>query len=292
MPEVEVSGFVERVDEVASEVAAALGIRRVDSVSELARLSDAIVIATQTVAHAEVARECIELGCDVMIEKPITATLQEADDLIALAEKHERVIQVGHVERYNPAVRQIEEMAASSRFIETERLGVFSSRSLDIDVILDLMIHDFHLVLSLTGSEVTEIRAVGIPVLTSKVDIANVRLEMANGAVANLTASRVSSERVRKLRLFSTDSYLSVDLKDQTLKGYRLDKSGAVPSVVPLELNVQKKEPLRAELEGFVEAVRNRATPPLVDATGGRAALDLAIQAGEIIEKNLAKGSR
>lgn len=291
MPEVEVSGFVERSDTVASEVAAALGIRRWNTVRELAEASDAIVIATQTIAHAAVARECIELGCDVMIEKPITATLAEADEIIALAKQHGRVIQVGHVERYNPAVRRIEEMASDSRFLETERLGIFSSRSLDIDVILDLMIHDFHLVLSLTKSEVVEIRAVGIPVLTSRVDIANVRLEMANGAVANLTASRVSSERVRKLRLFSTDSYLSIDLKDQTLKGYRLDKSGTVPSVAPMELDVLKKEPLRAELEGFVEAVRNRATPPLVDAAGGRAALELAIRSSEIIEQNLAKGT-
>ena len=187
------------VHSVAAEVAKTLGLRRFDSVPALAKAVDCAVVATPTTTHFDVACELIEAGCDVLVEKPITAEVDQGRRLIDIAKKNKRLLQVGHVERYNPAIVAVAPLLHDIRFLEAERLGVFVGRSLDIDVLLDLMIHDLNLVLSLLHSKVTEVRAVGVPVLTEKVDITNVRLEMENGAVANLTASRVSQERVRKV---------------------------------------------------------------------------------------------
>src|SRR5213079_2379145 len=174
-------------------------------------------------------RELLEAGCDVMVEKPITVESDQGRRLVEIARVNNRVLQVGHVERYNPAIAAVAPLLHNIRFVEAERLGVFVGRSLDIDVLLDLMIHDLNLVLSLLGQDVVEVRAVGVPVLTDKVDITNVRLELANGAVANLTASRVSQERVRKVRFFSSESYISVDTKEQEVKGYRLNGRAIEP---------------------------------------------------------------
>lgn len=289
MPEVEAVGFVEPIDEVADEVTRSLGLRRFESVHALAEVVDCAVVATPTVLHRTMAEALIRQGCDVMIEKPITATLEDARALLGLAAEGERVIQVGHVERYNPAITAAAAVIREPRYVEAQRLGVFTSRSLDIDVLLDLMIHDLNLVLSLLHQEVTDIRAVGVPVLTDKVDIANVRLEMANGAVANLTASRVSSDRVRKIRFFGSDSYVSVDTKEQEIKGYRLVSTNGVRAIHPLELTVKKKEPLRAELESFVECVMTRKRA-VVSGEDGQAALDLALRVGAAIEKSLSTG--
>lgn len=285
MPEAEMVGFVERTDSVAADVAATLGIRRFENPRRLAEECDAVVIAAITLAHAEIAAECIEAGCDVLLEKPITATPDEARQLIELARSKGRLIQVGHVERYNPAIRAVESYGPGTKYFEAQRIGVYTGRSLDIDVLLDLMIHDLHLVVSLTGSTVRDIQAVGIPVLTNNVDIANVRLQMENGAVANLTASRVSFDRIRKFRMFGTDSYLSIDLKEQSVKGYRLIRSEQ-PSVEPIDVNVMKKEPLRAELEAFVESVQTRQRP-LVSGEDGLQALELAVAVGEEIQQSL-----
>src|ERR1043165_5944652 len=190
IPGVHVAGFVEPNDAIASEVASSLNLKRYDSVAALAKDIDCAVVATPTTTHRDVARELLEAGCDVMIEKPITATAEEAQELIDLAASKQRLIQVGHVERYNPAIVAIADLVSGTRYFESERLGVFVPRSLDVDVMLDLMIHDLNLVLSLLRQTVVEIRAVGVPALTDKVDITNVRLALANGAVANLTASR------------------------------------------------------------------------------------------------------
>jgi predicted dehydrogenase len=284
MPEADVAGFVESNDEVANEVASALKLKRFDSVAALAREVDCAVVATPTTTHYDVARELLEAGVDVMIEKPITPTVEEARLLIDLAASRGRIIQVGHVERYNPAVTAIAGMVRDIRYVEAERLGVFVARSLDVDVLLDLMIHDINLVQSLLKQEVVEIRAVGVPVLTGKVDITNVRLELANGAVANLTASRVSQDRVRKVRLFGGDAYISIDTREQEVKGYRLDGR----SIVPLEVKVEKKEPLRAELESFFECVRDR-TRPIVSGEDGLAAVDLAIRVAAAIDQSMAR---
>ncbi|HEX9500981.1 MAG TPA: Gfo/Idh/MocA family oxidoreductase, partial [Thermoanaerobaculia bacterium] len=245
MPEAEVVGFVDNSDAVAGEIAATLHLRRFDSVEALAREIECAVVATPTTTHFAVARELIEAGRDVLVEKPITADVGEGRQLNALAEKMQRILQVGHVERYNPAIVAVAPLLRDIRYLEAERLGVFAGRSLDIDVLLDLMIHDLNLVLSLLHSRVTEVRAVGVPVLTEKVDITNVRLELENGAVANLTASRVSQERVRKVRFFSSQAYISVDTKEQEVKGFRLGNR----AIEPMTVEVVKKEPLRAELE-------------------------------------------
>jgi predicted dehydrogenase len=282
MPEAEVVGFVEPKDEVASEVASSLGIKRFDSIAALANEIDAAVVATPTIKHCEVGGALIEAGCDVMIEKPIADSIADAQRLIDLAAKHGRIVQVGHVERYNPAITAIAPLLRDIRYVEAERLGVFVGRSLDIDVLLDLMIHDLNLVLSLLGQDITEIRAVGVPVLTDKVDLTNVRLELANGAVANLTASRVSQERVRKVRFFSSESYISVDTKEQEVKGYRLNGR----SIEPIDVAIEKKEPLRAELESFLACAASR-TRPLVAGEDGLAAVKLAKDVAAAIEQSV-----
>jgi predicted dehydrogenase len=277
-----VAGFVEPNDAIAAEVSSTLGLKRIGSAGELAKLVDCAVVATPTVAHFDVAAELMEAGCDVMVEKPITATADEARKLIEIARKRGRIIQVGHVERYNPAIIAVADLVRDTRYIECERIGVFSGRSLDIDVLLDLMIHDLNLVMSLLQQKVVDIRAVGVPVLTEKVDITNVRLELENGAVANLTASRVSQDRVRKQRFFGGDFYISVDTKEQEVKGYRLVEK----QIQPLQVSVTKKEPLRAELEAFLDCVRERRQP-LVTGEDGLQAVELATRVAGAIDSSL-----
>ncbi len=288
IPDAAVAGFVEPNDAVAEDVASSLKIKRYPSVAALAKDVECAVVATPTTMHHEVARELLEAGVDVMIEKPITATADEAKSLIELAEARQRIIQVGHVERYNPAIAAVAEMVRNTRYFEAERLGVFVPRSLDVDVLLDLMIHDLNLVLSLFRQPVVEVRAVGVPVLTDKVDMTNVRLELANGAVANLTASRVSQERVRKQRFFGGDFYMSVDTKEQEVKGFRLIEEEGLRVLRPFDLGVMKKEPLRAENEAFLACVRNR-TRPTVSGEDGLAAVELALRVREAIEQSLKK---
>jgi predicted dehydrogenase len=289
MPEAEVVGFVEVNDSVAGDVGQKFGIQRFPSVASLAGMIDCAVVATPTINHFEVASELLELGCDVLVEKPITATTDEANRLIEIADRKRRVLQVGHVERYNPAIVAIADLVRDVRYIEAERLGVFVGRSLDIDVLLDLMIHDLNIVISLLRQRVVDIRAVGVPVLTDKVDMTNVRLELENGAVANLTASRVSQDRVRKQRFFGRDFYLSVDTKEQEVKGYRLVAEGDLRTVKPFEVSVQKKEPLRAELEAFIACVRERSRP-LVTGEDGLEAVALAARVAAAIDESMRKG--
>lgn len=288
MPEVEAVGFVDSNDVSAADVTRDLGLQRYASVEELGREIDCAVIATPTTSHAPVAETLLAAGCDLMIEKPVTATPDEARQLMQLAASAGRIIQVGHVERYNPAIVAMSSHISEPRFIQAERLGVFVPRSLDVDVLLDLMIHDLNLVLSLFGREVVSIQAVGVPVLTSKVDIANVRLELDNGAVANLTASRVSSERVRKFRVFGSDSYLSADTREQDLKGFRLVANGDQRDIEPIPISFERKEPLRAELESFVSCVRERSRP-IVSIEDGILALELAQRVGQEIDRSMQK---
>ena len=287
IPAATMAGFVETNDETANAVAAKHNLRRFDSVAALAAEVDCAVVSTSTIAHFDVARELLEAGRDVMIEKPITPTAEDAQRLIDLASARGRILQVGHVERYNPAVQAVAPLLHGVRYVEAERLGVFVGRSLDIDVLLDLMIHDLNLVLSLLGQEVVEVRAVGVPVLTDKVDMTNVRLELANGAVANLTASRVSQERVRKVRFFGSEAYLSVDTKEQEVKGYRL----AGRTIEPIDIPVTKQEPLRAELEAFLDCVATRKRP-LVDGQDGRDAVKLAARVAAAIDESVSNYQR
>ena len=282
IPSVQVAGFVDASDANAAPIESTLKLKRYGSVAALAENIDCAVIATPTTSHCDVASELLAAGCDVMIEKPMTATVEEAKRLIDLAAKHGRIIQVGHSERYNPAITAVADLVRGTRYFEAERLGVFVPRSLDIDVLLDLMIHDLNLVHSLLREDVVEIRAVGVPALTDKVDIANVRLAFANGAVANLTASRVSQERVKKVRFFGGDFYYSVDTNEQEVKGYRLVNG----SIQPASIHFEKQEPLRAELDSFVHCVETR-TRPIVAGEDGLAAVELAIRIGAAIDESV-----
>jgi predicted dehydrogenase len=240
-------------------------------------------VAVPTVLHLKVARALMEAGVDVLIEKPVAATLGEADELLRAASEHKRVAQVGHLERFNPAVRATLPLITRPMFFEVHRLSVFSPRALDVDVVLDLMIHDLDVVLTFVKSEVKEIRAVGLPILSGKVDIANVRIEFESGCVANFTASRVSTERVRKLRFFQAGQYISIDYGRQDVLvfsvGSTLGMAGE-PSVNPriqmAKPPIVAEEPLLAELKAFLQSVRDRSRP-MVSLEDGRKALELGL---------------
>jgi len=215
------------------------------------------------------------MGIDVLVEKPMASTLAEADALLEAASRYARILQVGHVERFNPAVLAVEPVVSRPLFFEVHRLGVFTPRSLDVDVIYDLMIHDLDILLALVKERVAEVKAVGIPVLTDKVDIAHARLEFAGGAVANVTASRVSTERVRKMRFFQRHEYISLDYARRDALRIGVKRPGPQPEFAFEKLAAPSVEPLRGELEAFVEAVRTRVAPK-TDGSSGRAALELA----------------
>jgi predicted dehydrogenase len=260
----------------AAEVAVRHGCRVFAELSELIPEVDAVSVAVPTVDHHRVARTLLEAGKDVLVEKPITVTLDEADDLIRIAAAKQAVLQVGHIERFNPAVDTLRAHALNPRFIEVHRLGSFSPRSLDIDVVLDLMIHDLDIVLALDASEPVQVDAVGVPVLTQRVDIANARLRFASGLIANLTASRVSAERVRKFRVFFPRTYISVDFAAREAQVYRLlAPDGRQPEIAVERTAAPNEEPLKRQLAAFLAAVRDRSTP-LVSGADGRRALALA----------------
>jgi predicted dehydrogenase len=245
------------------------------NLEELRGVADAVSVAVPTVAHSEVGCRLMEMGLDVLVEKPMAADLAEAEALLASAKKNKRILQVGHVERFNPAVIAVEPILNRPLFFEVHRLGVFTPRSLDVDVIYDLMIHDLDILLALVKQPVTEVKAVGIPVLTNKVDIAHARLEFVGGAVANVTASRVSTERVRKMRFFQQHEYISLDYARRDALRVSVKKPGPQPEFGFQKLDAPAIEPLRAELEAFVDAVRTRKEPK-TNGSAGRAALELA----------------
>jgi predicted dehydrogenase len=261
---------------VAAALAAAHGTVAFADVDALAAAVDAVVVAVPTTDHARIGVPLLAAGKHVLVEKPIAGTLAEADELLAAAQRGGGVLAVGHVEFYNPAVQALLAAGCAPRFVEVERLGVFSPRSLDVDVVLDLMIHDLQILHALDDSDVAEVRATGINVLSARIDIANVRIELASGCTANMTASRVSSERVRKLRAFVPRGYYSLDYQAQEIKGYRLEGEEGAPQIVRADLTVEPGEPLRRELEAFLRACRGEATP-LVGGEAGRRALATAL---------------
>jgi len=272
----------------AAAVAAEYQAPVLQSVEELQGRADAVSVAVPTIVHAEVGCRLLEMGLDVLVEKPMAADLSEADALIETARRNRRILQVGHVERFNPAVRAVEPILSRPLFFEVHRLGVFTPRSLDVDVIYDLMIHDLDILLALVDEAVTEVKAVGIPVLTDKVDIAHARLEFAGGAVANVTASRVSTERVRKMRFFQQHEYISLDYGRRDALRIAVKKPGPQPEFGFEKLNAPAVEPLRAELEAFVQAVRTRKEPP-TNGAAGRAALALAGRVMASIQEHAAR---
>ncbi len=286
---VELAAVVDSSAATAQSVAAQFGCKALSSLEELFGRVDAVSVAVPTVHHLNVAAALMAAGIDVLIEKPLASTLDEADELVRLADANQRVAQVGHLERFNPAVRATAPLITKPMFFEVHRLSVFTPRSLDVDVVLDLMVHDIDVVLSFVKSPITEIRAVGLPVVTSKVDIANVRMEFASGCVANLTASRISTERVRKLRFFQPREYISIDYGRQDVLQFRVTaeerfsldhllamagepSASPIPGVSVNRPPVQAEEPLHAELKAFLEAVRSRSRP-VVSLEDGRAAL-------------------
>lgn len=247
---------------------------------------DAVSIAVPTIDHLRVARDFLNAGIHVLVEKPMTATLAEAEELLAVADRTGCVLAVGHTERFNPAVAAAIPLISAPRFIEVHRLSGFPERSLDIDVVFDVMIHDLDIVLAIDHTEVVSVDAVGVPVLSHKVDIANARLKFASGCTVNLTASRISRDRVRKVRFFQRDLYVSVDYGEQELEAYRIvPRAGERPAIEGGAVPVAKGEPLGRELQDFVDAIRERRAPRVTGRDGYRA-LVLATRVAEAIQAN------
>jgi predicted dehydrogenase len=295
--------------ERAAHAASQYSIPVFDSIERLLAADlklDAAIVAVPTVHHHAAATELLEAGLDLLVEKPLAATLAEADDLIARANRGQRILQPGHLERFNPAVLAVETRLRRPMFFEAHRLSVFTPRALDVDVVLDLMIHDLDIVLTFANSPVREVRAVGLPVVSPRVDISNVRVEFESGCVANFTASRVSTEKVRKLRFFEPRQYVSIDYARRDLLVIRIDAdatslppqiaaalasgqitpemlaqfagaAGPAPGLSFAKPEVGPGEPLRLEIESFLNSVRTRSAPH-VTARQGRAALELALE--------------
>jgi predicted dehydrogenase len=272
----ELVGIVDTNADRAQKIAAEFGVRVLPGIETLvAEKVDAVSLAVPTKDHARVGCQLLGQGHDVLVEKPIAASLEEADKLISTAKQAGRILQVGHVERFNPAVVAVQEIVSRPMFFEVHRMGIFTPRSLDIDVVYDVMIHDLDILLSLVNAPVDDLKAVGIPVITDKVDIAHARLEFSNCTVANLTASRVSTERVRKMRFFQEHEYVSLDFARQDVLRVRVQPGSPMPEIGFEKVATTPEEPLHAELRSFLDCVRARKTP-LVDGAAGRRALELA----------------
>ena len=252
----------------------------VSSIEEIIGKVDAAIVAVPTSAHAEVACQLLDAGIDVLVEKPIAGTLADADRMIGAAERGGRILQVGHLERFNPAIVELEKIATLPLFFEIHRMSVFTLRSLDVDVVLDLMIHDLDIVLALARADLLEIRAAGISILSPKVDIANVRLEFADGCVANLTASRVSTEKIRKVRVFQPGQYISLDYAKQSAAVCTV---GGDAGLAFDQLPVTPAEPLKLQLDAFLDAVETRKQPKLTGAVARRT-LEVALAVLDRIE--------
>lgn len=282
-------GVVDRDPARLEAAASATGAEALTDHRDLIGRVDAVSIAVPTIDHAAVALDFINAGVHVLIEKPMTSTLAEAEQVLDAADRAGVVLAVGHTERFNPAVAAAIPLVTRPRFIEVHRLSGFPERSLDIDVVFDVMIHDLDIVLAIDRSDVVSVEAVGVPVLSHKVDIANARLRMASGCTVNLTASRISRDKVRKVRFFQPDRYVSVDYGDQELDDWRLvPREGSRPSIEGGPVIVDKGEPLGLELADFVEAVQTGRAPGVTGRDGYRA-LQLATRVAEAIAADLAR---
>jgi predicted dehydrogenase len=276
----ELVGIVDTNADRAAKIAAEFGTRVIPDLDRLAAEGvSAVSLAVPTQEHARVGCRLLEASIDVLVEKPMAASLEDADRLIVAAARAHRILQVGHVERFNPAVVAAQKIVQRPMFFEVHRLGIFTPRSLDIDVVYDVMIHDLDILLSLVDAPVADLKAVGIPVITDKVDIAHARVEFETGTVANLTASRVSTERVRKMRFFQEHEYISLDFTRQDALRIKVTPAATPGSSQPAigfeKLECALEEPLHAELRAFLDSVRTRK-PPIVDGAAGRRALELA----------------
>ena len=286
---VHLAGVVDINRARAEQIAAQYATQAFTDARDVLPSIDAVTIATPTVTHVDIALPFVDAGVAVLIEKPLAASVAEADRLLETAARTGALVAAGHTERFNPAVAAALPLVTSPRFVEIHRLGTFPERSLDIDVIFDLMIHDLDLLLAVTGGDVASVEAVGVNVLTPRVDIANARLRFTSGCIANVTASRISRDRVRKARFFQHDAYVSIDYAAQEVEVYRLvPQNGGRPVIQGGRLDIVNEEPLRRELEDFVDAARTRR-PAGVTGRAGRAALALATQ---IAEQIASQGSR
>jgi predicted dehydrogenase len=279
MSGVDLVGVVDIDADRAHNIAAQSGTQAYNDFHALLDKVQAVSIVVPTVLHHEIALKFLQAGVDVLLEKPMTVTLQEADELIQAAEKKNCVLQIGHLERFNSVIRALKGRIEKPRFIESHRLGPFVERGTDVHVVLDLMIHDIDIILSLVNSPVELIRAVGIPVISPQIDIANARIEFSNGCVANVTASRVSREKMRKIRIFQPDAYLSLDYIQQEVMVCRRTPDGQEerPQLVMERLEIEKDEPLEVEISAFIDSVRTR-NRPIVSGQEGREALRVALE--------------
>jgi predicted dehydrogenase len=289
LPQAELVGVCDVNAEQAKEIAKSAKTVPYTSHEELIGKVQAVSIAAPTVHHYAIAKDFLSAGVDVLLEKPMTVTVEEADELVSLAKEKNCILQVGHLERFNSAVTKMVELTTTPKFIECNRLSPFPDRSTDVDVVLDLMIHDIDIILSLVGSPVKSIHAVGIPVISKNVDIANARMEFESGCVANVTSSRISMKKERKIRLFQPDTYISLNYQDQEIYAYhripnKKDPEGK-PDIVGGKVKVKKEEPLKAELEAFLGCVASRAKP-LVSGVEGRDALKVAMLVQEEIRSH------
>ena len=272
LPDVELVGIVDINEARAREIGGLVNAPSFTNASDVLGRVDAVTVAVPTQSHCSVALPFLQRGIGVLVEKPLARNVDEAQQMIASAGASGAVFGVGHTERYNPAVAAVRPLLDQPRFIEVHRLGTFPDRSLDVDVVFDLMIHDLDVVLSIVPSEVVGVEAVGVAVLTPKPDIANARLKFASGCIANITASRISKDRVRKIRIFQRDAYLSIDYAAQEVERWRLVQgSGAMPAIDGGKLAIVQEEPLMRELVDFVAAVRNKRAPGVNGADGLRA---------------------
>jgi predicted dehydrogenase len=289
LSEVELVAVCDINDRVGLPIAEKYGVQLVSDFHDLIGKVDAVSLATPTVSHHEIACQLLDAGIAVLIEKPISKTLAEADEIIDLSERKQVTLQVGHLERFNPAVIAASQIVTKPRFFEGHRLSLFTPRSLDIDVVMDLMIHDIDVVLSLVKSEISEIRAAGVPILTPKIDIANARIEFTDGCVANLTASRVSSERVRKLRFFQPSQYISIDYAMQVASSVKVNPGSSIDKLDFdfRMLETTRDEPLRLELKSFLNALSGGEV--ITTGRDGRRALELAIGIVEKIKEHAGK---
>ncbi len=290
LPDAELVGVVDTLPGRAEEIAGPLGTAAFTDYQSLFGRVDAVSIATPTTTHAAIGQEFLNEGVDVLVEKPISNNVEAAERFVAAAEQNRRILQVGHLERFNPAVRELRNLVTNPRFFEAHRLGLFSPRSLDIDVILDLMIHDLDIISLLVGHPPAHVDAVGIAILSQRIDIANARIHFTNGCVANVTASRVSMEKVRKLRLFQANQYISLDFTRQDVSVYSLEgiPGAGTPQISGRKLTPAREEPLKLELTAFLDAVRSRG-PAQCSGTDGIRALRLALEIHEQAEKAQAR---
>lgn len=289
LPNSKLVGIVDIDKARAEEIAKETNTQPYDDYTELFGKVDAVSIVTPTDTHAEIGKALLTEGIDVLIEKPMTVTTEEAAELVTLAKEKGAILQIGHLERFNAAIVALEGRVNNPVFIESHRLAPFNLRALDVDVVLDLMIHDIDIILSLVDSEIESINATGVPVVSGKVDIANARLTFKNGCVANITASRVSKEPQRRVRIFEHDAYIAIDYAAQNISISRLDRSkGGLPSIVEEELNIEKVDSLKEEIIAFLNSVTTRKKPA-VSGEDGKRALMVAAQIQEKTESSLRK---